>query len=175
MKKLFVISIILMGFAASAFAQGNASATATASATIVTPIAITKVTDMNFGNIAKNSTSGTVTLNCATGTDTTTVNRSKTGGVTFPNVNGTVALAHFHVSGQPTYTYAITLPGTVHITLSSTDVDLGEFASVPNETGTLSETGTQGLFVGGTLTLVGTETAGLYTGSGVVEVIVDYN
>lgn len=53
--------IILSGFSVSSYAQ--ATATANSSAIIVTPIAISKTVDMNFGNVAVSaSTAGTVVL-----------------------------------------------------------------------------------------------------------------
>jgi len=42
--------------------MSQATASAPASATIVTPIGITKMVDMNFGNIAVKGTAGTVVL-----------------------------------------------------------------------------------------------------------------
>jgi len=88
-SKLFFISVGVFMFASSAFAQVTASATATA--TIVTPIAITKDVDMNFGNLAVNATVGTVVLAPA-GT------RSATGGVSFLAASpGTVTAASFTI------------------------------------------------------------------------------
>jgi len=52
MKKLSVTAIIILGFLSTTF--GQVSGTATASATIITPIAISKTVDMNFGNVAVN-------------------------------------------------------------------------------------------------------------------------
>src|SRR5687768_9060604 len=93
-SKIFAVAsvIVLSGFATESFAQ--ATATADASATIVTPIAIAKVADMNFGNVAVNATTaGTVVL-------TPLAARSVTGGVTLPATTGTVAAARFTVTGQ---------------------------------------------------------------------------
>src|SRR5437762_9349774 len=102
-KVLAIASILIAGSTAS-FAQ--ASATASASATIITPISISKTVDMNFGNIAVSaSTSGTVVLSTA-GSRTT----GGSGGVTLPSTTGTVAAASFTVSGEPSLTYDITLP-----------------------------------------------------------------
>jgi hypothetical protein len=97
-KILFFISILFLSFSVHSF--GQVSATATASATIITPIAISKTVDMNFGNIAVSGTGGTVVLAPA-GT------RTSTGGVTLPVVAGTVAAASFTVTGLSTYTFSI--------------------------------------------------------------------
>src|SRR5512133_3835328 len=96
MKNLFKIVIIavLFAFSANMFGQG-ASATATATATIVSPIAIAKNVDMNFGNVAvAAATGGTVIL--ATNSTRTT---GGAGGVTLPATTGTVTAAEFNVTG----------------------------------------------------------------------------
>ncbi|MCX6259282.1 MAG: DUF4402 domain-containing protein, partial [Bacteroidia bacterium] len=62
LKKLISFAVILTAFSAVTFAQPGAFATATATATIVAPIAITKTVDMNFGNVAVGITAGTVVL-----------------------------------------------------------------------------------------------------------------
>src|SRR6204780_2871448 len=104
-KTLAIASVVIVS-ANSSFAQ--ATATASASANIITPISIVKVTDMNFGNVAVSATlAGTVVL--APGGGRTT---GGGGGVTLPATVGTVAAASFTVSGQASYTYAITLPAS---------------------------------------------------------------
>ncbi|AMR30100.1 hypothetical protein A0256_01045 [Mucilaginibacter sp. PAMC 26640] len=63
MKKNYVtlgIALFVLTFSTDTFAQ--ASATANASATIDTPISISKYNDMNFGNVATDGTVGTVML-----------------------------------------------------------------------------------------------------------------
>src|SRR5579871_264943 len=106
-KSIAIASVAVIGFSTSSFAQ--ATATASASANIITPISIVKTVDMNFGNVAvSGSTAGTVVLVPA-GT------RSATGGVTLPATTGTVSAASFTVSGQASYTYAITLPASCTI------------------------------------------------------------
>ncbi|HSN50102.1 MAG TPA: DUF4402 domain-containing protein, partial [Bacteroidales bacterium] len=105
MKKIHLILIaeILLGLAATSTAQVTATATATCN--IITPIAITKTQDMNFGNVAVGGTGGTVVLASA-GT------RSVSGGVTLPANAGTVKEASFNVTGMANYTFSITLPST---------------------------------------------------------------
>ena len=88
-------------------ANAQATASATASATIVGPIAIAKITDMNFGNVAV-TTAGTVVLSPAGA-------RSVTGGASLPPTTGTVSNALFRVTGAQDYTYAITLPNSHRI------------------------------------------------------------
>jgi hypothetical protein len=169
MKKLTLLIAILMvvGFSTSAFAQ--VSATATATATIVTPIAIAKTVDMNFGNVATNGLAvGTVVLTPA-GT------RTVTGVATLPATTGTVTAASFNVTGQGTFTYAITLPAAAITLVGVTaGVTASTFTSTPSGTGALTA-GAQTLLVGATLNLPATAvTAGAYT-SAAFTVTVNYN
>ena len=158
----------MIAFSAHTFGQATASATATA--TIVTPIAISKTVDMNFGNVAVIA-SGTVVLAPAS-------TRSATGGVTLPNVTGTVAAASFNVTGQGNYTYSITLPSSAYtITdLSSNTMTVTSFVSNPTVAsgGTLSS-GAQTLTVGATLNVGAAQPAGTYTNSTGFNVTVNYN
>jgi len=154
-------------------ASAQSSATAPASATIVTPITITKTVDMEFGNAAvQASTGGTVVLATA-GT------RTATSGVTLPAVTGTVSAAEFTIQGTANYTYAITLPADNTVTIDdgashSMPVDL--FNSSPAATGTLDASGNETLKVGATLTVSAGQTPGTYTtGATPFTVTVNYN
>lgn len=163
-----VLVIFLSVFATNAHAQ--ATATATATATIVTPISITEVVNMNFGNVAvQTATGGTVVM-------TPAGVRSATGGVTLPVTNGTVTAASFTVSGQATYTYAITLPSTaLTITSGANTMTVSAFTSTPSATGTLSAGGTQTLNVGATLNVAAAQPAGVYVSATPFNVTVNYN
>jgi len=167
MKRLsFTALLAILG----AGAMAQESATATATATIVTPISITKTVDMNFGNVAVQSTTGGTVVLAPEGTRTTT------GAVTLPVVNGTVTAASFLVEGQGNYTYAITLP--------STDVELSDgaghtmivngFSSTPSGTGQLTA-GSQTLNVGATLHVEAAQAAGTYVSGTPFTVTVNYN
>ena len=168
--KVIAATVVIAGFSTSSFAQ--ATATASASANIITPISIVKVTDMNFGNVAVSATlAGTVVLAPA-GTRTT----GGGGGVTLPATTGTVAAASFTVSGQASYTYAITLPSTCSITDgSSHSMTVNTFTSSPATTGLLSSGGVQTLNVGATLNVSAAQAANLYTNATGVPVTVNYN
>ena len=165
--KLFALTVAMLAFTISSFAQ--VSATATTSATVITPIAISKTVDMNFGNIAVSPTiAGTVVLVPA-GT------RTKTGGVTLPAVNGTVTAASFAVTGLGTSTYAITLPPTITLTgVPSGTMTVSSFVSTPSGTGALTA-GAQTLLVGGTLNVAAAQAAGVYTNTTDMTVTVNYN
>ncbi|HSO77411.1 MAG TPA: DUF4402 domain-containing protein [Bacteroidales bacterium] len=166
MKKFLAISILMFAFAAVTFGQVNATATATA--TIVTPIAIVNASNMNFGNVAVNATPGTVVLAPA-GT------RTATAGVTLPTVAGTVSAATFTVTGTPGATYSITLPvGTNTITDGTNNMTVGTWTSSPTPTGTLTG-GTETLRVGATLNVGGSQPAGVYVSGTPFTVTVNYN
>ena len=166
--KFFAVAILFSGV--SVISSAQVTATATASSTIVTPIGITKTVDMNFGNVAINSTTaGTVVLAPA-GT------RTSTGGVTLPATAGTVAAAEFNVTGANDYTLSITLPSTSHeIKSGSNTMSVTGFTSTPTPTGTLSATGSAIVKVGATLNVSAGQAAGTYTSVTPFEVTVNYN
>jgi hypothetical protein len=167
-NKMIATAMLLTGFINSSFAQSTATATATA--TVVTPISISKNTDMSFGNLAvQTATGGTVVLAPA-GT------RTSTSGVTLPATTGTVTAATFTVTGNGSYTYAITLPSAAVVLTHTGGVqtmNATAFTSNPSGTGALSS-GTQNIAVGATLTVAAAQLAGVYT-SGNFNVTVNYN
>lgn len=166
--KFFVLAIVMIAFSVSTFAQ--VTATATAAATIVTPITITKTTDMNFGNIAVNASLGTVVLPAAAAPV-----RTVTGGCTLPATAGTVAAAAFTVTGQSGFTYSITLPASASLTGPGPAMTADTFVSNPTvAAGGLLTGGTQTLYVGATLHVAASQTAGAYI-SAAFNVTVNYN
>jgi hypothetical protein len=162
---LFAAIVLVAGFTATANAQ--VTGTATGSATIITPISITKTVDMNFGSIAVGTTLGSVVL----APDNT---RSKTGGVTLPAVTGTVTAAQFTVNGLGTSTFSITLPSSYTITSGSNTMNIDTFTSTPSGSGSLVG-GTQTIKVGATLDVAASQPAGTYTNGTGFPVIVNYN
>ncbi len=167
LNHLLVLTIVLL--AGSAYGQVTAKASATA--TVVAPISLSKVTDMNFGNVAVSSSgSGSVIL-------TTADTRSTSGtGVTLPATSGTVSAAAFTVAGAPGFTYSITLPGSCNLSDGSGhSMTIGSFVSSPATSGTLSTSGTQNLKVSATLAVSAAQPAGTYVNSTGVPVTVNYN
>ena len=170
MKKLIkslVLSTVMLTFSVCLFAQVNA--TATASATIITPIASANASDMDFGNVAVDATPGTVIMTPAGA-------RSVTGGVTLPATTGTVTAASFTVTGQASFTYSITLPaGATTITSGANSMTVNTWTSNPTPTGTLDGTGSQTLSVGATLNVAAGQAAGTYVSGAPFTVTVNYN
>ncbi|HEY0611231.1 MAG TPA: DUF4402 domain-containing protein [Chitinophaga sp.] len=171
MKRILIpLSAALALFICSSKAIAQETATATATATIVTPIAITKATDMNFGNVAvQSATAGTVVL-----PPSATPTRGTTGGVTLPATAGTVSAASFTVTGEDAYTYSISLPASVTITSGSNSMTVNTFTSSPSPTGLLTG-GEQTLFVGATLNVAAAQASGTYVSSTPFNVTVNYN
>lgn len=166
LKKLISFAILFAGITTAAMAQ--VSATATATATIVTPLAIAKTIDMNFGNVAVNATAGTVVLTPAGA-------RSVTGGCSLPATTGTVAAASFTVTGATGFTYSITLPSTpTSIAFGANTMSVNAFTSTPTPTGTLTG-GTSTLLVGATLNVGASQAAGTYVSATPFTVTVNYN
>ena len=166
-NKILLAAIVLIGFATSANAQ--ATATANSSATIVTPISIANNVDMNFGNIAVQAATGGNVILPATAAAT----RTKTGGVTLPNVTGTVTAAQFTVTGTPAYTYVISLPTTATLANGANSMTAGSFTN--SAAGTLSAGGTESFYVGATLAVGPGQAAGTYTTATPFAVTVNYN
>ncbi|MEO6939408.1 MAG: hypothetical protein ABI444_04595, partial [Candidatus Kapaibacterium sp.] len=119
-------------------AQHLASATATASATIIIPISIMRNHDMDFGGLIADPTNpGTVLFNVAPGGTPLTVNNSNSiqqaphdgvpsgleiGSVSIintPQFGTTPQLAVFTVNGQKNQVFAITIPTVVPVTLAN--------------------------------------------------------
>lgn len=157
------LTIVMIVFAFSTASHAQVSATANATAEIVTPLTLTKTVDLNFGKFSV-SAAGTVVVSPAGA-------RTQTGGCTL--LGGTVAAASFNVTGTNNAQYVITLPVSSTITLGATNITLNTFVSNPATPGTLSAAGAQTFTVGATLNALGTEGVGVYTGT--FNVSVNYN
>jgi hypothetical protein len=149
------------------------TASASAKATIITPIAITHEgkPDLNFGNIVAGTATGTVTVD-------TGGNRTSSTGITLPNATpGDFHAAEFTVTGLANATYAITLPESINIstTEGGPTMTVTDFTSNPDpdEAGKLAADGKQTLLVGATLNVGAGQVAGDYTGE--FSVTVAYN
>jgi len=172
MKRKLIILFAGILFTVSAVQQVNGQTeaydAASTSATIITPIAISKTVDLNFGNIVAGTT-GTVTV----GTDDS---RSSTGGVTLPSATpGTITAAQFDVTGLANATYSITAPASFNITGPGDDMEVSTFVTDPTPTGTLDDDGKQTISVGATLVVGENQTAGTYTNADALVITVAYN
>ena len=163
-------SLILSTIPSMAFAA-DATATSSIGATVVTPIAISKTADLNFGSFAADANEAGTVVVAANGT------RTFTGGAdNISTTNGTLAAASFTVTGEGAATFSIALPGSVNVTHTdtTTTMSVGTFVSNPATTGTLSS-GTATVTVGATLTVAAGQLAGVYAHAAGLPVTVAYN
>lgn len=172
MNKL-TLAIGALVMAGGAMAQSTATATGTANATVVQPIAIAAGNTLEFGKVI--STAHTVTVSPA---------GTRTDSITNTNVKGTVRNATFAVTGEPNFTYSITLPVSFQIdtlspgtntsmTVNAFTVAQGTKGNVAGTIGTLDGTGNGDLNVGATLNVTASQAAGSYTST--YPVTVTYN
>jgi hypothetical protein len=155
--------------AASAPSALAANTNVSAAGKIVTPINITAGNNLSFGDFANGA--GTVVLS-------TSGSRTVTGS---PALIGTASsVATFTITGDTGLGFTIDYSGTSTSLSNGTDTiaftpasDLSAAGATATTVGTGTLTGgTQTLYVGGTLTLVGGEAAGDYTGT--VSATVEY-
>lgn len=169
MKKILALSVVLLAFSAVMFAQ--LSATATATATIVTPLSIANSVDMDFGNVAVGGSAGTVVL-------TPAGVRSTTGGCALPTVTGTVTAATFNIAGEPATVYTITLPaGATTITSGGNTMTVDTWSSslVPTASRTMPVGGSETLNIGATLNVAANQPIGVYISGTPFTVSINYN
>ena len=152
-----------------------AQATASASGTVVAPIAITAATNLVFGSFATGA-GGSVTVS-------TSGARTVSGVVVMGGA--TPSAARFNLSGTASSTYSITHSGTAVLTNTSgvggetmalskfSDLSAANAISGNVSAGTLDAGGTQSLYVGATLTVGAAQVPGIYTGT--VIATVEYN
>ena len=141
---------VLAGFSGAAHAaQGTASATAT----ILSPITVTKTADLAFGKIIAGASSGTVTISPA---------GSLTCGAAL-TCSGTTAAAAFNVSGSSSEVVTISPDASVTLTSGANSMTAALNASA--STLTLNASGAGSFTVGGVLTVGASQSAGSYSGN----------
>ena len=162
---LLVIAVSTVGFLTKASAQSPV--TVSASATLITPIAIEKKADLNFGSLASSASAGTVVL----GFDD---DATPALGVSSPDAGATATTAWFTVTGATSSTFSITFPTT--LTLSNGTDNLA-VTGITSDSGTSSALveGTKDFKLGATLSVPARATAGDYINTEAFEVSVNYN
>ncbi len=178
--KSIAIATIALVCGNSAFAQSSATdATAQAGATIITPIAITRVHHLQFGGVVASSTPGTVELAASSAAA-----RTPGGGVTLPTgVAGSPTAASYTVTGESGATYTITIPLTAAVTTvsdgASHTMDVDTWTNNFGATSTIGTGTLATLYVGATLHVGGSQAPGVYSsassgGTGPFSVTVNY-
>ncbi len=172
-RRLALVAGLSMVCASGAFAQSSSTVATAASATIVRPIVLTKVTDLVFGNLVADATAvGTAILDNADGL---TVG----GAATIPGTQGGVhTSASFTLTGEGAFTYSLTLPASVTITDGTNTMLVDGFTnSLTSSAGTLSgsngASGSGAFKVGATLHVGIAQVPNAYTAN--FNVTVQYN
>ncbi|HRZ42583.1 MAG TPA: DUF4402 domain-containing protein [Bacteroidales bacterium] len=172
MKKAIVLLsalLFMVIFTETIMAQNTANTTAQTSAYIVTPIAIQKTVDLNFGKIVPSTTAGTVVVTPAGA-------RNFTGGAQVFLNDQTFAAAEFTVTGEANATYSITINNSSFtVTNGANSMTVNTISTSPTPTGTLSAGGTQTLSVGATLNVDANQAAGQYSNTNSLQITVAYN
>lgn len=173
------LKLSVLAFAcAAAVVSGPSSAVtanATASGTVIAPIAVVQAANLTFGKFAPGA-GGTVTISTAGVRSSTGIIESSIGST------GLTA-AKFTVTGDPTATYSISYGAATVLTNGGggapmtmtkvSDLTGGGAVSGTVLTGALSALGAQTIFVGGVLDVAADQLAGDYTGN--IAVTVEYN
>lgn len=154
---------LLLSF--SGFSQRSATATFTASVTVIEPIEIHTTSEMNFASIeARNG--GMVILR----PDNT---RSGIGDVLLDDASG-VSAAAFEINGQSGYSFHLSLPEGDFVLVNGTDNIIIKDFTTDIKTQNLVA-GTQIVRLGATLEISPNQGPGVYSSPSPIEVTVNYN
>ena len=165
MKTLLLLSIfVLSGY--TAIAQSQASASFTASVTIIEPIGITTTSNMNFANVDA-KTGGTIIL-------TPDNTRITSGGVELEEATG-VSAATFEITGEQGSSFSLSIPNSEYILSNGNEnIIIKDFTSSLAGSGNI-ESGSKVVRVGATLDVNPNQAPGTYTSTGPLNVTVNYN
>ncbi len=139
-------AVAMAGFVSTG--ANAATANADATATILTPVTLTKTADINFGNIAANATGGNVVLTQAGAI-------SNCGGMV---CNGATSAATFDVGGAVGQTVNITVPASITLINGGDNMSL-----TLNAPASIVLAGSDSIGVGGSLAVAANQPAGVYT------------
>jgi hypothetical protein len=175
-KKSFQHAALVSAVTLAAFGASNsfaASTSASSTAVVIEPMAISKDVDLVFGQFAP-GTGGAVTVSTNGGRTTDTTILSTTGNV--PKA------AQFTVSGANNATFSVTITNTsledgngetMALTTFSDNSAAGATDGGNVSDGLLSGSGAQSIYLGGTLTVDAAQVSGSYNGT--VTTTVQYN
>lgn len=160
-------ALAVSALATGALAAGSVSTTANATATVLSPVTITKTQDLAFGQVVRPSdaNSNTVTLG-ANGAVTIT------GAGNGSAVNSPTTAAKFTITAPVATTYTTTQSLTF-TQAGLTNIASGLPAAETGVLGTIPAGGTQAIDYGGRFDMTAATTAQNYTGT--LSVTVNYN
>lgn len=169
-KRVLILTFMTVFATTAAFAQSD-SATSSASASIIEGISILNTAGLQFGTLVAGA-SGTLTISAAA---------APTRGGTIADVYGTSVAATFTVDGEPSraYTLSVTPTGGTFPVALTHSTDNTKTASVTGLTPSctscaLGAGGSSTVYIGGELTLDGSQIAGTYTNANAFSVTVAY-
>lgn len=154
MKAALAASVLTLGM--TAVSAQAATATADARATILSPVVVTKTSDLEFGVIANGTSGGTVTVSTA---------GARTCGAGLV-CSGAVTAAGFGVVGVTAQTVGISVPANVTLNGGGSSMT----ATLSASDATIVLDGTDAFTVGGVLTVGAAQASGAYTGTFTVTV-----
>lgn len=165
MKNIYPILILLvLGFSNTARAQ--ATATFTASVTIIQPIGITTTSHLNFANVdAKNGGEIILSPNSV---------RTTSGEVQLSD-GGIVSAASFEITGESGYTYGVSLPLDNYALSNGSESMLIHNFTTDFKGDNALASGSQKINVGATLKVNPNQTPGFYSTTTPLNVTVAYN
>ena len=156
MRKLFLSTVLavlaVFGFSSSAIAADEGSA----EAVVVTPLAISETQTLQYGSLSVSTSGGTIA----------STDGAVTGDVSALTSGNTRADANIRISGTANQTYDFTLPATV--TLTGTGSDMSStlaFVSGDGDSRSLNGSGVEDVAITGVLTVGASQTAGSYSGT----------
>ena len=153
-----IVAGVLAGWVISSRA---AEGVATATATIVAPIAIDKKSDLTFASVSAHPmNSGTVVVG-------TTGGRICGKHLT---CSGPVSASSFEVVGEANLSFAITLPTSVTLSSGTNNMTVDGFTSSPVTPGILAGDGKASIFVGATLHVGPNQPFDVYSGSFIINI-----
>lgn len=162
------LSVGALAVAEPAHAQAVSSATATSSATLLRPVALSSSTNLAFGRIVLPS-SGTGAVSIGTAADSVTAS----GGAVALS-GGSPSRATFSISGEGGQAVTVTVPATVTMSGPSSSTLVVTLASSvsgsTNLSGALGAAGSATFYVGGSFAPTATTTTGAYSGTFTVTV-----
>lgn len=164
--KILTLAIAILGFTTASFAQSNA--TATSSATLLTPLTIENKANLDFGTLASSNTNGTAILSTDGGV-------TKTGGVGVIVTSGvTPKAAQFLVTGALNSKYHMVAPSSIELTGPAGNLTLTlNYDKSTTELNDLTS-GTSTIKVGGILDIPANTVAGTYTNASGLKITVNY-
>jgi hypothetical protein len=162
MKKLILSLLVVTAFVAapmSVFAEAENSANASGTAIILTPLTISKTTDLNFGTLAAGNAAGAAVV-----ADAAAPALAATGGTEVISATNAAA-AEFAVAGEASTLFDV----------SCGAISLGSLVVTPDyvSQATTDASGDYTLYVGGSLAVPANTAGNTYTGS--FTVTVSYN